>query len=132
VNITLTVAYFIFELTAVESETTQVVEVDESSCNVGEAIGIRITTPKQRTYEHSIQLKLLDSNNEEKYEDTIHGLRMVRALGETMVKLCIVSQLVVRESTRKFAVREVQILKYAKALEQVVRTFFSFIIEKVP
>lgn len=47
---------FIAKLTQVDTSTAWIVEVDGSSYNAREGVGIRITTPDQRTYEHLIQL----------------------------------------------------------------------------
>lgn len=62
------------------------VEVDGSSYNTSVGIGIKITTPNQRIHKHFICLRFAASNNVVEYEATIHGLKIVKMLGATMVK----------------------------------------------
>lgn len=54
---------FIVKLTQVDTSTTWPIEVDGLSCNVVARIGLRIITLGQRTYEHSILLQFVASNN---------------------------------------------------------------------
>lgn len=63
--------------------------MDGFNYNSRASICIKIITSDQRTYEHSIELHSVASNNVVEYEATIHGSKLVRALGALVVKLCI-------------------------------------------
>lgn len=52
-------------------------------------------------------------------------------LGVTTVKLRIDSQLVVRQAMKEFLAKEPQIVKYMATLEQLIRQFAHFEVEKI-
>lgn len=78
---------FIVELTQVDQSISWIVEVDVSRCSIGAAgLGIKFITPDQGIFEHFLLLQFATSNNVAKYEAVIHGFKIVRMLGVTMVK----------------------------------------------
>lgn len=94
---------FIVELTHVDKVTSWIVVVDGLSCNIGAEI--RIVTPDHEIYEHSFHLQFTTSNNVAEYEATIHGLKLVKSQGASVVKLRLDSYLAARQSIGEFAVK---------------------------
>lgn len=80
------------------------------SYNIGAEI--RLVTPDKKTYEHSFHLQFTTSNNVAKYEATIHGFKLVKALGASVVNLGLDSYLAAPQSIGEFVVKEPQIIEY--------------------
>jgi len=126
------VAVFIAKLTQVDGTIPWTVEVDGSCHSTGAGIGIKIITRTRGYMSTRYACNFATSNNIVEYEATIHGLKIVKMLGATTVKLRTDSQLVTHQITKEFAAKEPQITKYVATLEQLVKLFAHFEVKKNP
>ena len=126
------VADFMVELTPSNLAQPWTVEVDGSSCSTSSGIGVKIHSPDEKNYEHSIRLHFPASNNVAEYEAAIHGLKLLRTLGAEKVTLRTDSQLVARQNTGEFACKEPQITKYVETMVELTKQFAEFKIEQIP
>ena len=80
-------------------------------------VGVIIITPEGEILKYGVQLTFLATNNEAKYERTLMGLRVGKALGVKNLLLQSDSKLVMGQIKREYEAKEEIMQKYLRLMK---------------
>ena len=86
-------------------------------------VGVILLSLEKDTLKYEVQLQFLATNNEVEFETVLTGLRVAKALGVRNLKLNLDSNLVVRQITKEYEVKEDRMKRYLKLTNQLVSNF---------
>ncbi|KAL0349670.1 UNVERIFIED_CONTAM: hypothetical protein Sradi_4116200 [Sesamum radiatum] len=124
-------ADFVSEITGttqeeVPEERPWLLHVDGSSTAQGSGAGVVITSPQGEGMEFAIKFDFKASNNEAEYEALVIGMRMAQDIGVLHLLACSDSQLIVKQVSGVYEVKEDNMVQYLLQIEELKIKFKSF------
>ena len=106
--------------------------VDGSSAREGEGVGVLLIGPNHQKLQYSLRFMFPITNNVAKYEALLEGLRLVDKIKAEHVTIYVDSQLVTRQVSGEYEVRDPSLKKYHELVEQIWVCFKSTRIIQIP
>ena len=108
------------------------IQIDDSSAQMRDGVGVVITTPNGETLKYGIQLKFPATNNEAKYEGVLTGLKVGKALGAKYLLIKSDSKLVLGQITEEYEAKEERLQKYLRLTKRLTREFDKVEFVQIP
>ncbi|GJT31361.1 reverse transcriptase domain-containing protein [Tanacetum coccineum] len=104
---------------------------DGSSCVDGSGAGLILTSPGGTEFTYALRFQFTASNNEEKYETLIAGLRIAAQMGVRNVHVSVDSKLVANQVLGTYVAKEENMAKYLEKTKSLISDFVNFSISQV-
>ena len=108
------------------------IQIDDSSAQMRDGVGVIITTSNGETLKYGIQLKFPATNNEAKYEGVLTGLKVGKALGAKYLLIKSDSKLVLGQITEEYEAKEERLQKYLRLTKRLTREFDKVEFVQIP
>ncbi|GJX14817.1 reverse transcriptase domain-containing protein [Tanacetum coccineum] len=105
---------------------------DRSSCIDGSGAGLIITNLEGMEFTYALRFRFDATNNEEKYEALIAGLRKAEQIGIKNLQANVDSRLVANQVNGTYIAKEPGMIKYLEKVKALTSTFKEFSIKQVP
>ncbi|GKC00335.1 reverse transcriptase domain-containing protein [Tanacetum coccineum] len=105
---------------------------DGSSCIDGFGADLIITNPEGIEFTYAIRFRFNATNNEEKYEALIAGLRIAEQIGVKNLQANVDSRLVANQVNGTNVAKDPGMIKYLEKVKNLANTFKEFSIKQVP
>ncbi|XP_027090368.1 uncharacterized protein LOC113750588 [Coffea eugenioides] len=114
------------------SEEPWVLFVDGASSKEGSGAGLLLISPTGEELTYALRFDFPASNNEAEYEALLTGLRIAHQMGITAIRVRSDSQLVVYQVRGEYEAKEDVMKKYLAKVQEAIKLFDIFEIERVP
>ena len=108
------------------------VQIDGSSAQKREGVGVDIITLDGETLKYGVRLKFPATNNEAEYEGILTGLRLGKALGATNLLVQNDSKLVITQIKGDYEAKEERMQKYVKLTRHLTQEFNRVEFAQIP
>ncbi|KAI5313233.1 hypothetical protein L3X38_042407 [Prunus dulcis] len=106
--------------------------VDGPSNAQGCGAGLVLVSPDKVALKYALRFKFQASNNEDKYEALLAGLRLAKEMDAKQIQIFSDSQLVVHQVTQDFTAKDASMTAYLQQARHLLATLHAHAIKQVP
>jgi ribonuclease HI len=105
---------------------------DGSSCGVGARIGIVLISPQGTSYEFSIPIEKISTNNQAEYQEVLKGIKLLREVNAEVIEIVGDSQLMINQLAGEYECKDDILRVSREECLQLLREFKIVKLEHIP